>query len=290
MRNLIAFFKQYSHWVVFLLLEVVSAVLLFQYNSYQGSVWFSSANAVTGKIMEIDAWIGTFFSMGDANQDLTARNIQLEQEVAALREQLTEMQRRDSTWKPSAQEQLLSAFKTIPAKVVGNSVSRPDNLITINKGTADGVRPDMGVACGTGVVGIVYMASAHYAVVLPVLNARSNISCRIRGRGYFGYLHWNGGLSDQAFVDDVPRHAKFEEGDTIETHRDQRLQRRVSAGNPRGAYHEEPRFEGRAVVSSAGEVVDRLCALARCECHRQCLVKGTPRNPQSCRGLHQTAT
>ena len=217
MRNLIAFFKQYSHWVVFLLLEVVSAVLLFQYNSYQGSVWFSSANAVMGKIMEIDAWMGTFFSMGDANQDLTARNIQLEQEVAALREQLTEMQRRDSAWKPSAQEQLLSAFKTIPAKVVGNSVSRPDNLITINKGTADGVRPDMGVACGTGVVGIVYMASAHYAVVLPVLNARSNISCRIRGRGYFGYLHWNGGLSDQAFVDDVPRHAKFEEGDTIET-------------------------------------------------------------------------
>lgn len=217
MRNLIAFFKQYSHWVVFLLLEVVSVVLLFQYNSYHGSVWFSSANAVTGKIMEIDAWIGTFFSMGDANQDLTARNIQLEQEVAALREQVETLQRRDSTWKPSAQDQLLSAFKTIPAKVVGNSVSRPDNLITINKGTADGVRPDMGVACGTGVVGIVYMASAHYAVVLPVLNARSNISCRIRGRGYFGYLHWNGGLSDQAFVDDVPRHAKFEEGDTIET-------------------------------------------------------------------------
>ncbi|MBR4388630.1 MAG: rod shape-determining protein MreC [Prevotella sp.] len=217
MRNLIAFFKQYSHWMVFLLLEVVSVVLLFQYNSYHGSVWFSSANAVTGKIMEIDAWIGTFFSMGDANQDLTARNIQLEQEVAALREQVETLQRRDSTWKPSAQDQLLSAFKTIPAKVVGNSVSRPDNLITINKGTADGVRPDMGVACGTGVVGIVYMASAHYAVVLPVLNARSNISCRIRGRGYFGYLHWNGGLSDQAFVDDVPRHAKFEEGDTIET-------------------------------------------------------------------------
>lgn len=217
MRNLIAFFKQYSHWVVFLLLEVVSVVLLFQYNSYQGSVWFSSANAVTGKIMEIDAWLGTFFSMGDANQDLTARNIQLEQEVAALREQVAELQRRDSTWQPSSQDKLLSAFKTIPAKVVGNSVSRPDNLITINKGTADGVRPDMGVACGTGVVGIVYMASAHYAVVLPVLNARSNISCAIRGRGYFGYLHWNGGLSDQAFVDDIPRHAKFEEGDTIET-------------------------------------------------------------------------
>ena len=94
---------------------------------------------------------------------------------------------------------------------------RMDNLITIDKGTADGVKRDMGVACGTGVVGIVYMVSAHYAVVLPVLNKHSNISCAIRSRGYFGYLHWNGERSDQAFVDDIPRHAKFKKGDNIVT-------------------------------------------------------------------------
>ena len=75
----------------------------------------------------------------------------------------------------------------------------------------------MGVACGNGVVGIVYLVSKHYAVVIPVLNTESNISCAINGRGYFGYLHWRGGASDIAYLDDVPRHAKFRLHDKIVT-------------------------------------------------------------------------
>ena len=46
MHNLLAFFVKYYHWFIFLLLEVISGVMLFSYNSYQGSVWISSANAV----------------------------------------------------------------------------------------------------------------------------------------------------------------------------------------------------------------------------------------------------
>ena len=75
----------------------------------------------------------------------------------------------------------------------------------------------MGVVCGTGIVGIVYLTSAHYSVVIPVLNSKSNISCSIRGRGYFGYLHWMGGVPDEAYLDDVPRHARFRIGDVIVT-------------------------------------------------------------------------
>ena len=50
MRNLLEFLSKYYHWLLFLVLEVVSFVLLFQYNSYQGSVWFSTSNAVVGKV------------------------------------------------------------------------------------------------------------------------------------------------------------------------------------------------------------------------------------------------
>ena len=74
------------------------------------------------------------------------------------------------------------------------------------------------VACGTGVVGVVYMASSHYSVVIPVLNVRSSrISCAIRGRGYFGYLQWYGGAPSVAYVEDIPRHARFKRGDWVET-------------------------------------------------------------------------
>ena len=54
-------------------------------------------------------------------------------------------------------------------------------------------------------------------VLIPVLSAKSNISCTIRGRGYFGYLHWNGGSPEYAYVDDIPRHAHFRLGDYIVT-------------------------------------------------------------------------
>ncbi len=82
MHNLLEFLAKYNHWFVFLILEVVSMVLLFQYNSYQGSAWFSSANAVTGKLYEWDANVETFFSLTKVNQELTQRNAYLEQRGA----------------------------------------------------------------------------------------------------------------------------------------------------------------------------------------------------------------
>ena len=216
MKNLIAFLAKYHHWFLFLLLEIASGVLLFQYNSYQGSVWFSSANAVTGKVYEWRAGVQSFFSLTKVNEELTLRNFYLERQVTQLRQLYAEVTQ-DTAVVERNQLQFLSQYKLIPAKVVANSVDRPDNLITINRGTDDGVRKDMGVACGNGVVGVVYMASDHYAVVIPVLNAQSRISCAIRSTGYFGYLSWTGGDPSVAYVEDIPRHARFKRGDWVET-------------------------------------------------------------------------
>jgi rod shape-determining protein MreC len=216
MRNLLEFLAKYNHWFVFLVLEVIGLVLLFQYNSYQGSVWFSSANAVSGKLLGWEAEIESFFSMSKVNQELTQRNLYLEQQVKALSNRLTEVTK-DSTWMQRNQLEMLKGYKLIPAKVVSNTIDRHNNLITIDKGTADGVRQDMGVACGNGVVGVVYMAGSHYSVVIPVLSVASSISCQIRGRGYFGYLHWDGGNAKMAYMDDVPRHAHFKLYEWVET-------------------------------------------------------------------------
>ena len=207
MRNLIEFFTQHSHWLLFLLLEVVSMVLLFRFNNYQGSVWFTSANVVVGKVYEVSSEIDSYFGLSHVNRQLTERNLYLEQQVQYLSSQL---KKKD----PTADSLLVKAlpedgYRLIPAKVIDNSISKTENFITIDKGSADGIHADMGVACGNGVVGIVYLVSSHYSVVIPVLNAKSNISCAIQGRDYFGYLHWNGGPSNLAYVDDIPRHAHF---------------------------------------------------------------------------------
>lgn len=216
MRNLLEFLAKYNHWFVFLILEVVSMVLLFQYNSYQGSAWFSSANAVTGKLYEWDANVETFFSLTKVNQELTQRNAYLEQEVQKLSDSLVSVTK-DSSIYHRDQFALLRNYRLIPAKVVANSVDKPGNLMTIDKGSADGIHKDMGVISGTGVVGIVYLVAEHYAIVIPVLNTKSNISCMIQNRGYFGYLRWKGGVSDLAYLEEMPRHAHFKLGDYVVT-------------------------------------------------------------------------
>lgn len=216
MRNLTEFLARYHHWFLFLLLEVAGLVLLFRYNSYQGSAWFSTANAVMGKVYEWDSEVQAYFSLVEVNRELTQRNIYLEKQVETLGNQLTTATR-DSNWVRRGQLALLDSYKLIPAKVVSNTVDKHDNFLTIDKGRADGVKDGMGVVSGTGVVGIVYLVSEHYAVVIPVLSSKSSISCSLQGRGYFGYLHWTGGDTRKAWLDDVPRHAAFRLYDKVVT-------------------------------------------------------------------------
>ena len=217
MHNLLEFLTRHYHWLIFVVLEAVSLTLLFSYNGYQGSVWFSSANAVAGQVYSWSSALESFFKLSKVNEDLTIRNYHLERQVAQLRRLYQE-----ATQEKDPQElrglDSLSRYQLIPAKVVSSELGKMDNLMTIDKGKADGVEDGMGVACGRGVVGVTYLVSDHYAVVIPVLNAHlSRISCAIRGYGYFGVLRWYGQDAGYAHVEDIPRHARFKRGDWVET-------------------------------------------------------------------------
>lgn len=216
MQNLLEFLQKYHHWFLFVLLEVISLVLLFQYNSYQGSVWLSSANAVSGKVNEGRAEVESFFSLRQMNEVLTLRNFYMERQLSQLRRLYSEATE-DTAGLWAKEMSFLKQYRMIPAKVVTNELNRQDNLLTIDRGTKDGVEVGMGVACGQGVVGVTYLVSDHYAVVMPVLNTASRISCAIRGHNYFGVLRWNGKDAGVAYLEDIPRHARFKRGDWVET-------------------------------------------------------------------------
>ncbi len=216
MRDLLEFLTRNNHCFIFVILEVISFTLLFKFNSYQGSVIFSSANSIAGKIYEWDSSITNFFSMSQANKTLTKKNLELEQKVDELIEEISSL-KKDTTLRRKYREQIPSSFRLINAKVISSTLNRPDNLLTINKGQKDGVKEDMGVASSEGVVGVVYMAGKHYSIVIPVLSSKSNLSVGIKNKGYFGHLVWPKGPSNIAYVNDIPRYAKFSIGDTIET-------------------------------------------------------------------------
>lgn len=84
-------------------------------------------------------------------------------------------------------------YQIFKANVIKNSLNRVDNYITLDEGSSAGIRPEMGVVDANGVVGIVYKTSPHYSTVIPLLNSKSSISCKIVGSEYFGYLKWEYG-------------------------------------------------------------------------------------------------
>lgn len=216
MQNLLRFLLKYNHWLLFIILEVISFILLFRFNSYQGSVFFTSANSLSGIICEEVSEVTSYFGLRSVNKALVERNTELELLVEKLKHELAHYTA-DTTNIARLQKDVLLDYQCYPADVVNNSITHLNNYITINKGEKEGIRPEMGVIDGNGVVGIVFQTSAHYSLVLSVLNSKSSISCKINRTDYFGSLKWEGGSSQYALVKDMPRHSEFSLGDTIVT-------------------------------------------------------------------------
>jgi rod shape-determining protein MreC len=219
MQRLLDFLIGKRHWFLFLLLEMVSFALIYQGNTYQQKVMLSTANIVTANIVSMTGSVGSYLSLRDKNRSLIEHNGQLEIELLRLRRQLESMIADTASFRGFISEEPERQFpyEVTIAKVVNNSVTYLSNYITINKGSEDGILPDMGVVSESGVVGIVSTVTKYYAVVIPFLNPKFRLSCKVLGSNYFGSMSWDGRSTRYAKLDELPRHVEFNEGDTIVT-------------------------------------------------------------------------
>ena len=206
MRSLLDFIVRHSYIFLFILLETLSLVLLFGFNDRQKEAFLTSANSISGTLYEWRSGVGQYFS-------LRKENAVLIQENASLRSMLYELA--DSQTINTARS--MSPDGVIAARVIDNSVRKDDNYITIDKGSRDGISKGMGIYSPQGVVGVVMVAGKRYSVVLPVLNSRTSISCKVKGSDSFGFLEWNGGDPYVAQLRDMPYHSDVKPGDTIVT-------------------------------------------------------------------------
>lgn len=195
---------------------VVSCGLLFNRNPYQHHVFLTSAGTVAAGLHDVSSNITGYFSLRDINDDLQRQTATLQQEVLTLREQVRryrELEIQDSVRSIDS----IGKFNFVIATVINNSISRPYNYVTINKGSDDGLRPEMGVMDQNGVVGIVNVVSSHYARVISLLNPNFRLSCKLRGSDTFGSLVWDGRDPRTALLEELPKHTQFHRGDTIVT-------------------------------------------------------------------------
>jgi rod shape-determining protein MreC len=103
------------------------------------------------------------------------------------------------------------------AKVVNNSTNRRSNYLTLDRGSLQGVKPEMGVISPDGIVGIVKDVSEHYCSVISFLHKDSRISARVKKNGFIGSMVWEGYDARTGSLKDIAKHVKLAVGDTIVT-------------------------------------------------------------------------
>ena len=218
MENLLQFIKRFGLLLQFLLLEAVAIIMLVQFNGYQRSVLFSSANWVSGFFYQgVDA-VGGYFNLKEVNQQLSAENAALKNEIEMLKaQQGSAPVALDSIMPLAADSAYWQAYQYVPAHIIQHSIHKAQNYITLDKGTDDGVMPDMGVVSSEGVVGIVKSASKHFAMVIPILNVQSRISCRLDSSQNFGSLIWDASDYRYATLQEVPGHVQVAIGEPLST-------------------------------------------------------------------------
>ena len=217
MNNILQFLYKHIHWIVFIALEIICFVLLFSYNSFQGSVYLSTAGDVAARWLKGKDRVTTYFSLAEQNEALAEQNARLQQYVVEL-EMLNAQFQLEGLAKTGAVERVHRAgYHIYPAQVIDKSVNKMSNYITLDRGTADGVAPDMGVMGIDGVVGVVYKCTEHYSLVMPLLNDDSYTSCKVLGSNDYGILQWHGGDSRYAMLHDLSLHSDVQLGDTIVT-------------------------------------------------------------------------
>lgn len=216
MHELIAFFTRNSKWFVFAIYVVVSCMLLFNSDPYRHHLYLTSASGIASAVYKTSNNVTSYFNLRETNEDLNRRNAALEQEVVNLRQQLDQLQERQYT-DTLVPDSGVQHFEFIVAHVINNSVVHPYNYLTINKGRLDGIQPEMGVINQNGVVGIVSVVGAHASRVISLLNPHFRLSCKIKGSDNFGSLVWDGAKPEIAMLEELPRHTKFQPGDTIVT-------------------------------------------------------------------------
>ncbi len=211
MRSLFRFLARNYFLMMFLALEVISVVLMVSFNNYQRVTFLNSSNSMFGEVYERFSTMDDYFSLGRTNARLSAENASLRKQLYSriANQEKYPINRPDTVDAP--------AYIFTSAKVISNSANKQFNYITLNKGSRQGIKPDMGIINDQGVVGVITNVSPNFSTGLSILNKRLGIPAKISKINYFGNLVWDGEHYNTADLKEIPFHIIVNVGDTIVT-------------------------------------------------------------------------
>jgi len=211
MRYLLYFLQKQYIYFLFLALEVISLLLLFNNNDYQNSALTYVSNGIAGSVLNTSSNVSEYFSLRRVNRILAEDNARLHsnRSEAFYKADTTSFFHNDTLYKLE--------YRYISAKVINNSTNKRNNFLMLNKGHRQGIENHMGVIMGDRIVGQVVSVSDHFCWVMSLLNKDSRISGKFKRNNQLVNIEWGGGNYQVGEVKEIPKHVLIHKGDTIIT-------------------------------------------------------------------------
>jgi rod shape-determining protein MreC len=210
MRNLFLFLARFRALMLFIILEGVALSMVYRTHLYHKASFVNSSNKLVGTIMGHRQNVVQYFQLKEENEKLASENARLRSQQI-----LTDTLPAIDSLLPESNNKFRYTY--IPARVVNNSLNHFNNFITLDKGSAEGIQPTMGVIDSRGVVGVISDVSENFSLVQSAVNINSFISVRHKKSGSFGTLTWTGKNPFLLDVIDMSKSAVVKKGDTIVT-------------------------------------------------------------------------
>ena len=171
----------------------------------------------------IGKWFTNKADYFNSVKKLTKKNKELESQVSELTEENSllaqnkyELERLRDLYQL---DQDYSSYEKIAANVIGKDSGNWFDIFTINKGSKDGIKKDMNVISGGGLVGIVTDVGKDYAKVRAIIDDESSVSVSFANTSDTGIVSGDLKLMDDGVmnVTEVLKDAKVTEGDMVVT-------------------------------------------------------------------------
>ena len=141
---------------------------------------------VNGAVRQISDGLASFRDSRRLNATLQEENSRLKKELDNLRSaeyrlKLLETENKELQAMAGYKQQR-DELTLLPARVIGVSLGDLHEFFYLDKGSTDGVRPDMVVTTSAGVAGVVDQVYRHYSRFMLISASRSRIGIRVLRR------------------------------------------------------------------------------------------------------------
>lgn len=138
-------------------------------------------------VNSIGLWISDKLELFKKVEDLTAENKELKKQISDLESDNSLLKNQSAEYSNAANllelKDLYSDYDGVGANVIARESTKWFSTFTIDKGSKDGIEPDMNVLTGNGLCGIVVSVGYNYSTVRAIIDDDSSVSAQFQDSG-----------------------------------------------------------------------------------------------------------